>query len=295
MLRINLLPPYIYEGAKRRNVSILWVVIVLVVAGGFVYGQMRIAGETAEIKAESERLTPDANKADQLQQEANATNTKSQTIRDKRDFVKNVQEYDTTTYPPLVDNVRQYTIRQVLYSSFQPAGKTIAMSAYAPSLADVGQFMMYMERNRNIDNVSVALNNIPSFPLQSGRTQPAAGPAAGYGGVNPMNAMMGMMGGGSSRQQASSGLRPPGAAGYDFLVTLTLSKAIPGAPSYGGAQQGGGGGGFGGMASGPGTATAPGMGVPMMMPSAPGGGGGAVSAPGLAGGGRGRGRAGAEE
>ncbi len=121
MLRINLLPPYIYEGAKRRNVMVLWVIILLVVIGGFVYAKMSIDGQTAALVEEKERLTPDANKADQLQAQADQVNQQSAEIRSKRDFVKNARLYNSTTYQPVVYNIRDYTMRGILYSSFQLA------------------------------------------------------------------------------------------------------------------------------------------------------------------------------
>jgi len=214
MLRINLLPPYIYEGAKRRNVTILWVVIILAVIGGFVFGKIQIDNQTAALVAEKERLTPDADKADRLQAEADRIRQESQAIRDKRDFVKNARLHNSTTYQPVVYNIRDYTIKDVLYYSLQPAGQTVTLTAYAPSLAKVGHYLMWMEHNPNISHVDISLTGLPTFPVPPG-----------FNG-----------------QPQGSGPRPPNAGGYDFTVTLTLVKPIPGAPAYaagGGAAAGG--------------------------------------------------------
>lgn len=230
MLRINLLPPYIYEGARRRNVMVLWAIILLVVIGGFVYAKMSIDGQTAALVDEKERLTPDANKADQLQAQANQINQESAEIRAKRDFVKNARIYNSTTYQPVVYNIRDYTMRGILYSSFQPSGQTVTLTAYAQSLADVGRYLMWMEHNPDISHVSISLSGLPSFPVPPG-----------FNG-----------------QPQGAGLRPPGAGGYDFSVALTLVKPIPSAPTFGGAGGGAaGGGGMPGM-PGPGGFTAPG-------------------------------------
>ncbi|NLH99350.1 MAG: hypothetical protein GX446_07635 [Chthonomonadales bacterium] len=263
MLRINLLPPYIYEGSKRRNVTIVWVLILLAVIAGFVYGKVQIDNQTAAMNQEKENLRPDADKADRLQAQANSINSESQAIRDKRDFVKNARQYNSSTYQPVVYNIRDYTMRGVLYSSLVPSGQTVTLDAYAGSLAQVGHYLMWMEHNPEIQQVSISLSGLPSFPVPPGfNGQPQ--------GRNP---------------------RPPGAGGYDFGVTLTLNKPIPGAPVYGASAAGGGapaggggmfGGGMtapmmGGMSGGmPGTSmgmTAPGMGGPM------GSGGGPPSAP----------------
>jgi Tfp pilus assembly protein PilN len=245
MLRINLLPPYIYEGSKRRNVTIVWVVILLAVIAGFVFGKVQIDGQTAALVAEKESLTPNADKADRLQAQANSINSESAAIREKRDFVKNARLHNSNTYPPVVYNIRDYTMKGVLYSSLQPQGETVTLDAYAGSLSQVGHYLMWMEHNPNISRVSVGLNGLPSFPVPPG-----------FNG-----------------QPQGAGARPPGAGGYDFAVTLTLVKPIAAGPVYapGGASAAGGAGqGMGGpMMGGPmmgGGMTAPGSGGSMMGP-----------------------------
>lgn len=238
MLRINLLPPYIYEGAKRRNVMVLWVIILLVVIGGFIFGKVQIDGQTAALVAETQRLTPDADKADRLQAQANQINEQSSAIRAKRDFVKNARLHNSTTYQPVVYNIRDYTMKGVLYYSLQPAGQTVTLTAYAPSLAQVGHYLMWMEHNPNVSHVNIQLTGLPTFPVPPG-----------FNG-----------------QPQGSGIRPPNAGGYDFTVTLTLVKPIAGAPAYGGA---GGGAAAGGAAGGmPGM---PGMGGGFTAPGGSGG------------------------
>lgn len=259
MLRINLLPPYIYEGSKRRNVTILWVVILLAIIGGFVFAKMQIDTQTAALVQEKDSLAPDADKADRLQAQANSINSESQAIREKRDFVKNARLHNSTVYQPVVYNIRDYTMKGVLYYSLMPSGQTVSLDAYAGSLAQVGHYLMWMEHNPEISQVSISLSGLPSFPVPPGfNGQPQ--------GANP---------------------RPPGAGGYEFGVTLTLNKPIPNGPAF---APGGGGG--GGAPQAGGSPFAPGMTAPMMggppgagaMPGmssgmAPGGMMGAPSAP----------------
>ena len=220
MVRINLLPPYIYAGAKRRNVSILWVVMVLAVVGGFMFWKVTIDTQTAKIVADKEALQPQMDEAKRLQSEADRILAESAEITKKRDFVADARKHLATTYPPLIDNVRKYTMKNVLYSQLTPAGQTVSLSGYATSLAQVGHYMMWMERNPEINSLDIGLSGIPSFPVTPGLN--------GNGG---------------------GGLRPPGAGGYDFTVTLNLVKPVAGAPSYagGGAQQAAGGAMAGGM------------------------------------------------
>ena len=209
MVRINLLPPYIYSGAKRRNVTILWVVAVLAVVGGFMFWKVTIDKQTAQVVADREALQPQMDEAKRRQAEADRITAESAVITAKRNFIADARKHIATTYPPLVDNVRRYTMKNVLYSQLNPSGSTVSLSGYAMSLAQVGHYMMWMERNPEINSLDIGLSGIPSFPVTPG--------AGGSGG---------------------GGLRPPGAGGYDFTVTLNLVKPVPPAPSYSGAGGG---------------------------------------------------------
>jgi hypothetical protein len=210
MLRINLLPPYIYEGAKRRNVMIIWFLILALVIGGVIFAKTQIDNETTKAKDEAARLEPKAKQADDMQAKANSINTDSQTIRDKATFVNNARKADTETYQEVVKNVRMYTWPRVLYDGMNPSGSTVTIGAYAPSLTDVGRYMIWMEKNPKIGRVDVVMNSIPSFP---------AGAVQQQGG----------------NQQQAGGLRPPGGGGHNFQVALSLLKPIEPGPTYGGA------------------------------------------------------------
>lgn len=202
MLRINLLPPYIYEGAKRRNAIVLWSIIVLLVIGGAVFGKVQLDQKAQQIKKDTEALQPQQAEAKQTQAKADAINTEIASLKAKADFVRDALHYDTDTYPTLFDNVRDYTIARVLYSSVIPANQTVTCSAYAPSLGDVGHYLLAMERNPKITNVSIALNTIPAFPVsKAASSQPATGmmgPMAGMEAPGLGGSMMGsapLMGG----------------------------------------------------------------------------------------------------
>ncbi len=227
MLRINLLPPYIYEGKKRFRTAAVWALVVIFVIVGLMMFKSKIDGETADINAQATAKEPDATKADKYAKDASDTNAKSAVVRGKADFVSGAQKYDTTTYQEVVSNVARYTWPRVVYSGINASGQTVDLPAFAPSLSDVGHYIMYMERNPNISRVDISLASIPGFPVEGGPT-------------------------------SIDGMRP---AGHDFQVSLALVKPIAGAPSYpagggGGACAGnpmGGGGAGGGGSSGSGS------------------------------------------
>jgi len=307
MLKINLLPPYIYEGAKRRNVMILWGVVLAAVIGGCVFAQVQAMNRANEIKAQTDDIRDEASLAKETQSRADRIRGENQATKAKTDFIASAQEHNGTKYQGAFNNVRDFTISRVLYSSMVPGqgGGSISMVAYAPSLADVGHYLLAMEQNPEVTNVAININSIPGFPqapVAGGGQQQAAGfgrpggmspyggsmggPAMGpYGGMSgpgmapgmmsgpgggggamgsggmAMMMMRGAMGGamgpagiGGTQQQTATP-RPPGAAGHDFTITLTLAKPIPGAPTYppsgtaGGAAPAPAVGGFGGGAS----------------------------------------------
>ncbi len=250
MLRINLLPPYIYEGNKRRNVTIVWIALIAIVIGGMVFAKLQVDAATEARRQETEALRPNADLADRLKAEASSIQARNAVTKGKWTFVTTAMEHTTATYPPLFEDIRNWTIQRVLYRSVIPEGQQVTINAHAPSLREVGHYMLAMEGNNNVTGLNIGINSIPAFgPNGPIRQQ-------GQGGF----------GGGQQAQEPSL----PG--GHDFVVTLALAKPIPAAPVYppgqGGGQPGGGMSPGGGMPMGGGMS--PGGGMPM--------GGGASSA-----------------
>ena len=281
MLKINLLPPYIYEGAKRRNVLVLWAVILLGVIGGSVYGKIFYDGLKDELQKKIEATEPTAKKADDTQAAATSLIAKTATLKQKADFVRNALIYNQETYPGVFDNVNMYTINKVLYSGVTPAGSSVNIDGYAPSLVDVGHYMLAMEKNPNISNVSIAMS-VPGFDGETAGQGGGLAPGGRGGGAEFGPGGRGGGGGFGGGGQRQPGLRPPGGGGHDFTATLSLVSQIPVGPSYGGGGGGGQGGGSGGGGMGGALGNMPSLGAP---------GGGMSSAAGMsAGGGKGGGK-----
>lgn len=234
MLRINLLPPYIYAGKAKGRVTTLWVVILLAVVGGLFFFKKTIDDDKERINREASDLEPKAKKADDDAALATKINTDSATIRSKADFARNAIKHDQEVYPNLYRNVVMYTWNRVLYDYIRPEGSTINMSAYTPTLTDVAHYIMAMERNPNISRVDIRMSSIPGFPNAGGQAQQGMG------------------------QTQAPGVRPESGAGHDFLVTLNLYQPIPAGPTFGG-------GGGGSAQPGGGMPGMPGSGGPGMM------------------------------
>lgn len=229
MLKINLLPPYIYEGKSRRNFVILWVVVLAAVIGGFIFWKTTLDAEATRITKAKDDMEPTAKRADDAQALANSINQRIALTKAKADFVRNALRHNRETYPTVYDNVRDYTISRAVLNSMTPAGAQVNVNGYAPSLADVAHYVMYMERNPKISSVSIGLDSIPAFPAPRGGAQQPATPGG-----------------------------PPG--GHLFTASLNLVQPIPGAPTYAGSPL---------PASGPATPGAPpGVSRPAVMPGA---------------------------
>jgi hypothetical protein len=165
MLRISLLPNYIYDRAKRRNVIVLWSVVVALIIVGFMSVKIVMDRKAARLAAAAAQLKPTADEATQTESKATSIQNASADIKTKADFVSSCRQYDMTTYPPVYHNIAEYTIRSVVYDSITPSGSQVAMQAFAPSLAQLGHYMMWMEHNPKISNLYINLSNFrPTFP-----------------------------------------------------------------------------------------------------------------------------------
>lgn len=165
MLRISLLPNYIYDRSKRRNVIVLWSVVVALIIVGFMSAKIALDHKAARLAYAAAQLKPTADDATNTESQAKSIQTASADIKTKADFVTNCRQYDMTTYPPVYHNIAEYTIRSVVYDSITPSGTQVTMQAFAPSLAQLGHYMMWMEHNPKISNLYINLSNFrPTFP-----------------------------------------------------------------------------------------------------------------------------------
>lgn len=288
MIKINLLPPNIYEARTiKRLVALFAVILVLIVFAGVSY--------TAKLKKDTEAKKAEADMAESLTKQAQQYESQAQSIRSgiapiqqKVEFFKAVQSYNEQ-YPKLYEELTKFTYAKVIYSQLTPSGSALQIQAFAPSLSDVGRYLLNLYKATHVFT-SVAISAVPGYPQEGGQAgsgQPGMGmppppPGLMTGGTMGLPPMPGGLPGSSPQAMPSTGGTGYGGLeaitsgvtraaerrkGFSFTVTCTLKTPItPPAPP-------GGGGGVNAQGMGGGM---PGMGAPMpgtapTPPGAPGG------------------------
>jgi hypothetical protein len=165
---------------------------------GCVFAKVSLDGRAADWQRQQDALEGRAKQADEWKAKAANVTTQNAELKSKADFVQAAQKHTLSAYTSVFENVRNYTINRVVYSGVAPANQQVNITAFSPTLADVGHYMLAMEKNPEIGQLTIGMNSIPSFPAT---------------GQAPI---------------AQAG-RP---SGHDFTATLTLKTPIPAAPAF---------------------------------------------------------------
>jgi Tfp pilus assembly protein PilN len=267
MLRINLLPPYIYDEKKKKMIAAWWVLGVLACCVAYGLAWSKVNGELKE--AQDAKTTAENFKSqyDSLENQIATAKQQGQAINDRQTFIANAQKYNDG-WPKTYREVRDLTSPQVILREVSLSGtpiNTVNMLAYAPSETDAIRWLMYLRtRTDKVDRVQFQLP--PHGYLTDNQT--AGGGGARMGGMS----MPGMMGGGMSMPgmmgggMRAGGIGPMGASGggggnnqqvgptdiegrpgLSFVATAVLKEpvaggiALPAWPAgFGGAVGGGG-------------------------------------------------------
>ena len=201
MLKINLLPKYIYERRKIYQLaSILGVLFIAIVFGMFAWWFMLgnkeiiLTGQVDEMELKTSILND-------LQKQVDDEKAKLPPVESKVKFVEDLMAYNLKV-PQLYEELARYTYARILYKSITPSGSQLTIQAHAGSLADCGRYLMNIYRATNIFS-SVTINAVPGWS-DTGAAQ--AGGQAGQAAAAP-------------------------SSGFDFTVTCTLVNPVA-APAY---------------------------------------------------------------
>lgn len=212
MLKINLLPPYIFERRKVRQTAFLFGLIFMLAFGGMVTWWFMLGKREANLKSELVVMNQRKDVVLALENTIQAEQAKIPPIKDRMDYFNAVMAYNEK-FPAVYEELVKYTYERVLYRSIVPTNSQLTITAHAKSLGDCGRYLLNIYRARHLFN-SVTISAVPGYPSD---------PAAGFDFtvtatlVNPIDppAIPGTLGGGGTSQTGS---------------TYTPSSPSPGAP-----------------------------------------------------------------
>ena len=244
MLRINLLPSYVAQRRLTKKLTAGFVTgFAVVTALPFAYYALVLVPEKTRLEQTATDMESAKAVVDALRANAATTRAQVQPIQDKLNFVTAVYQYNKS-WARLYDTLARYTDPAMIYTQASVTGTTMAIHAWAPSIAEVGRYLQ--EIYKEPDFSSVSIDQLPGYPdavidkyyldgqLISVGAAPGTQPANGPGGRG------GPSGGGySSSSSYSSG-------GSGRSGSGSFPGGAPGGPPGGTSAPRGSGGGQGG-------------------------------------------------
>jgi Tfp pilus assembly protein PilN len=304
MLRINLLPPYVFDKQKKLTMLGLWAVVVVALVVVFVVWSSGIRKDVETAQGERDTAESRAKAWTDSDNKIKDADTKMQDTLKKKKFIEDARLWNNS-WPAVYTMARDWVDPGVVLENLTLQDPTtIQFAGYAPRTEIAMRWWRELLSNPNFTHVNFTLpprqrsgpagiglgggrnggfGGFGGRPGGGGMLGPRGGGFGGGGlGLRGLGGLGGLGGGrrgfgnpGGNRMAAGSGNRF-GKPGIEFSATITLAKsALSGtsAPSWG---AGGGGGGLGGL-----------------LGKLGGGGGGGGGGRGLFGGGRGGGAGGA--
>jgi hypothetical protein len=240
MIKINLLPPYVFERQVIQRLMLIFVALLIVVVVGGVAWRAQKSAALANMQQElaSAKLIADQVNANKTQ--ATSELSKIGPITGKVKFIEQVLAHNLEV-PALYEQLTRFTYEKVRYKQIVPSDTQLEIDAYAPSLSDAGRYLLNLYRATDLFS-QVTMSSVPGYSPGEGGTAVA------------------------DRSQVARGrgivaVAPP--KGFEFKVTCVLARPLS-VPSYGGPVSGG-------SAAPGGAPSAPGMPPPSASPQAPGG------------------------
>jgi hypothetical protein len=294
MLRINLLPPYIYQRKKTQIAILVMSVFIVAEIGAFIAFRMPKAKRVDDLRTESSQkaadlasMKPDSATASSEKQTADAARG---VIDQKLGFIRGVLDYNKT-YPALYEHAAAYTYREAMMLDLEATGNTLKFDAYVSNPSDVSRLMLGLTRSSELQGLP-QVTGVPFWDpqrielLRNGQDNPLA-PSTIIGGRTTGAGLI------ASSQTGAGGAGSAAPGGGPMSMMMSGGRG-----GGGGGYPGGGGGGpaamsgpmaaSSSMGAAPGTAGGPGAG-PMSMAGPGGRGGGGGGYPGGGGGGGGGG------
>ena len=161
MLKINLLPSYIYERRKTRRAITLFAILLLAVGAGMFgwFSALTRVKQNLDLEVADMEQKADAVKA--LEAQAVAEEGKAPPMQQKINFIEGIMAYNTE-YPKLYEELARYTYSRVLYRSIEPSSTSLKIAARTRSVGDCGRYLLNMYRASHVFS-SVTIENVPAW------------------------------------------------------------------------------------------------------------------------------------
>lgn len=108
MLRINLLPPYIYDKQKKVKVLIFWAVALVAVIGVFLFMMSGLNQQLAAATSDKETAEGLKSQYAQADTQINAEKQNRASIELRQTFIKNAQDYNRS-WPAFFETMKDVT------------------------------------------------------------------------------------------------------------------------------------------------------------------------------------------
>ncbi|MCX6377383.1 MAG: hypothetical protein NTU88_15330 [Armatimonadetes bacterium] len=161
MLKINLLPSYIFEKRKVRRTAMMFGVLLLGVAVGMFAWYSVLAAKQRDLTVQVADMEAKANEVKALDAQAAAEEAKAPPLQNKVSFIENVMNYNLE-YPKLYEDLAKYTYSRIVYRSVEPSGTQLKIGASARSVGDCGRYLLNMYRATHVFS-GVTIDAVPGW------------------------------------------------------------------------------------------------------------------------------------
>ena len=144
MLKLNLLPPNIYEPRKKRAWFGVFVVVWIALAAGLIAWQLSLVNQKSQKQQELQQQQAIVEQVDRTEQEARNTRQLVAPLLARVSLADEVFRYNKQ-YPKLYRDVRRWTIDSVRYGSLGVAqGTTLQAQAVMRNLDEMARYLQVM-------------------------------------------------------------------------------------------------------------------------------------------------------
>jgi Tfp pilus assembly protein PilN len=217
MLRINLLPSYIYEKKTKVAHIVAALLLMLVVLGGSLAWALAASGTKAAAQKRLDTANSFQSQYTDIDTQITDVKTQVAAIQAKQDFISGSQTYNTA-WPVAIDAVAQDVPPYILLNSLNISAAdhhVVTLTGFGQHEMDLARWWIALRNDTfKFSNVFITL---PEHPYPAGGTQ--AGGAGGFGfGAGMMGGKRGgMMGGPPGMMGGAPGMMGPGGPGMGMM------------------------------------------------------------------------------